>query len=103
MVTTTTDTHCKAEFKSWHTKAQQKLIWVQMKWQRPNFMYQYLVHRQEGLMKKYQVDNFNLDMPPPGAYDISHSFELMKVKGRIENTGVLASHCKREIFKGFCA
>ncbi|KAL2913221.1 hypothetical protein HK105_207223 [Polyrhizophydium stewartii] len=40
------------------------------------------------------------DLPPPGAYDIANSFQVLKNKGRIENTGVLASQNKRELFPG---
>jgi hypothetical protein len=47
-----------------------------------------------------RFDDKVADLPPPGTYDISESFEQMKNKGRIENTGILASQCKREIFKG---
>ncbi|KAK6091121.1 hypothetical protein MT418_008318 [Batrachochytrium dendrobatidis] len=38
------------------------------------------------------------DLPPPGAYDVINSFQALKTKGRIENTGVLASQNKRELF-----
>ncbi|KAI8924154.1 hypothetical protein BC831DRAFT_467076 [Entophlyctis helioformis] len=40
----------------------------------------------------------NTELPPPGAYDIAQSFQVMRTKGRIENTGVLASQSKRELF-----
>eukprot|EP00842_Homolaphlyctis_polyrhiza_P001036 jgi/Hompol1/1933/HPOL_005077-RA len=38
------------------------------------------------------------ELPPPGAYDIAQSFDALRNKGRIENTGVLASQNKRELF-----
>lgn len=41
-----------------------------------------------------------VELPPPGAYDIAKSFDVLKTKGRIENTGVLASKNKRELFTG---
>lgn len=38
------------------------------------------------------------ELPPPGAYDISKSFELLKTKGRIPNAA-LASLTDRVLFK----
>jgi hypothetical protein len=39
------------------------------------------------------------DLPPPGYYDISESFESMKTKGKAQHISVLASKCKRDVFR----
>ncbi|KAH6597779.1 hypothetical protein BASA61_003043 [Batrachochytrium salamandrivorans] len=46
-----------------------------------------------------RFSEYNAELPPPGAYEIATSFNTVKGKGRIETTGVLASHTKRELFE----
>ncbi|KAJ3272537.1 Sperm-tail PG-rich repeat-containing protein 2 [Terramyces sp. JEL0728] len=36
----------------------------------------------------------------PGSYEISDAFDHLKNKGRVSPTGMLASHSKRDVFKG---
>lgn len=48
-----------------------------------------------------QAGRFNhkiQDLPPPGAYEVSQSFNSLKAKG-MEGSGVLSSQCKRDVFR----
>ena len=41
-----------------------------------------------------------LDIPPVGSYEIQDAFQNLRIKGKLEKTGIMSSQSKREIFRG---